>query len=101
MVNNTSRSGRNKLALYLSALAMFILLIGGGATPVLAEEKRATDEAIEKMDTELSGEGAAASNPLVAVDNTDPRWTYVSSLTGIGDDRTVDWGASLNVRFIH
>ena len=76
---------------------MFILLIGGGATPVLAEEQRATDEAIEKMDTELSGEGAVASKPLAAVDNTDLKWTYVSGLSGIGGDRTVDWGASLNV----
>ena len=69
---------------------MFITLIGSGATPVLAEEERATDEAIEKMDTELSGEGAAASNALAAVNNTDLKYTYIQ-LDDSENSRRVDY----------
>ena len=89
-VNNTSRSGRNKLSLYLSALVRFIQLIGSSAIPVLAEEQRGTDEAIEKMYTELSGEDAAASNPLAAVDNTDLKWTYIR-VNDANDSRCNDY----------
>ena len=88
-VNNTSQSVRNKLSLYLSSLALFILLIGSGATPVLAEEERATDEAIT-TDTELPGEGAAASNPLAALNNTDLKWTYIR-LDDTDNSRRVDY----------
>ena len=68
---------------------MFILLIGGGATPVLAEEQRATDEAIT-TDTKLSGKGAAASNPLAALNNTDLKWTYIR-LDDADNSRRVDY----------
>lgn len=75
-VNNTSRSGRNKLSMYLSALTMLMLMVAISAPFALAAEKETTAEAIKPV-TELSGEGAAASNPLAALNNTDLKWTYI------------------------
>jgi len=75
-VNNTSRSGRNKHFLYLSGLTMLMLMVAISAPFALAAEKETTAEAI-KPDTELSGEGAAASNPLAALNNTDLKYTYI------------------------
>ena len=75
-VNHTPRSGPNKLSLYLPALTILILLVAISGPSALASEKETTPEAT-KTDTELSGEGASASNPLAALNNTDLKYTYI------------------------
>ena len=76
-MNDTSRSGRNKLTLYLAAFSLLMLVMAISTSSLLASEKESTNGII-KSDAEASGGGgAAASNPLSAVNNTDLKWTYI------------------------
>ena len=76
-MNDTSRSGRNKLTLYLAAFSLLMLVMAISTSSLLASENESTNGII-KSDAEASGGGgAAASNPLSAVNNTDLKWTYI------------------------
>ena len=88
-LSNTSRFGRNKLSLYLSALTLLMLMMAISTSSLLASEKESTTETI-KTDTELSVDGAAASNPIAAINNTDLKWTYLS-LNDPNDSRRNDY----------
>lgn len=63
-------------SLLLSALSLSMLLIAISALSTLAAEEETTTQAA-KTEIEQSGEGAAASNPLAALNNTDLKWTSI------------------------
>ena len=71
------RSTVRRRDLYLSALTLLVLMMTISTLSLFASEEKSTTETA-KSDAELSGSGgAAASNPLSAVNNTDLKWTYI------------------------
>ena len=92
-MNKFSRSGRKKRSLYLSAFFLWILMMAISASSLLASEKESmTDTVAPRTDAEISGSGgAAASNPLAAINNTDLKWTYIRINDPNGSRRNDYW----------
>lgn len=85
---NLSGFVQQKLPLFLFLFTFSILIVFcTSQTP--AAEKETTAEAIEK-DIAQEGAGAAASDPLAKVNNTDLKWTYFS-LNDSNDSRINDF----------
>ena len=71
------RSDGNKLPSILTVISLLMLTMAIGTSSLLASEDESTTE-MAKTEAELSGSGgAAASNPISAVNNTDLKWTHI------------------------